>query len=279
MRASQVFALYCLATSTISASSLPDANANALDLLEAHGASIPRSEILASEHALEKRKGGGGKGGGGSGGGKSGGGGTGGTGRSSPSSNVGGATRQGSGPARSYGGGYYGGGASTPYASGKSTPKGLAPGLLLGGAALFIFPGIWLYSVWPYSYVNPYRFRNESFQNATQQGLNQTLPVVCLCQEYSVCGCDENNDQNYLNDLVGNGSYAALNKTLVTVSEVNGTRSLVLNGTLPNGTTAPGGEDDAEEGAAPGLVNALPFGKFTGYYAIGAITLYAVALL
>lgn len=93
-----------------------------------------------------------------------------------------------------------------------------------------------------------------------------------------MCGCDENDDQKYLNDLVGNGSYAALNKTLVTVSDVNGTRSLILNGTLPNGTTAPGGDEDAE-GAAPGLANALPFGKFTGYYAMGAITLYAVALL
>jgi len=153
--------------------------------------------------------------------------------------------------------------------------------LLLGGAAaLVIFPGLWLYSVYPYYYTNPYRFYNSTFQNATQQGLNDTLPVVCLCQEFSVCGCDENDDQKYLSDLVGNGSYAALNKTLVTVSQVNDTqtRALVLNGTLPNGTTAPGGTEDAE-GAAARLADALPFGRFTGYYAMGVIALYAVVLL
>jgi hypothetical protein len=99
-----------------------------------------------------------------------------------------------------------------------------------------------------------------------------------LCQEYSVCGCDENDDPAYLDDLVGNGSYAALNKTLVTVSEVNGTKNLVINGTLPNGTTAPGGTDD-EEGAAAGALATMPFGRFTGYYIVGSIALYAVVLL
>jgi len=276
MRLSQLWTFF-LATSTITAASLKEESAS-----HVLSAGTQRSEILSPDHVLERRKGGGGKGGGGGGGGGGKSGGGGGTGRTSPSSNSGGSTRQGSGPTRSYGGGgYYGGGASTPYKSGGKTPNGLFPGVLIGSAAaLVIFPGIWLYSAYPYYYSHPYHFYNSSFQNATQQGLNETLPVVCLCEENSVCGCDENNDQSYLNDLVGNGSYAALNKTLVTVSEVNDTltRALVLNGTLPNGTTAPGGTDD-DESAAARLASALPFGRFTGYYAMGAIALYAVVLL
>ena len=144
-------------------------------------------------------------------------------------------------------------------------------------------PGFWLYSAYPYHYNNPYRFHNQSAVNNTDndndrrwlwarqtQGRNETLPVVCLCQEYSVCGCDENDDQQYLDDLVGNGSYAALNKTLVTVSDVNGTKTLVLNGTLPNGTTAPGGED--------GAAASLRVGNYAGYYAIAMLVVAGVML-
>ena len=144
-------------------------------------------------------------------------------------------------------------------------------------------PGLWLYNAYPYHYNNPYRFYNQSAVNddndndrrsiwARQNtGRNESLPVICLCQEFGVCSCEENDDQQYLNDLIGNGSYAALNKSLVTVSDVNGTRTLVLNGTLPNGTTAPGGTDD-DEGAA---VN-LAMGKYTGYWAMGLVVLYGV---
>ena len=145
-------------------------------------------------------------------------------------------------------------------------------------------PGLWLYSVYPYHYNNPYRFYNQSAVNNTDnndndrrslwtrqtQGRNETLPVMCLCQEYSVCGCDENDDQQYLDDLVGNGSYAALNKTLITVSDVNGTKTLVLNGTLPNGTTAPGGED--------GAAASLRVGNYAGYYAIAMLVVAGVML-
>lgn len=45
--------------------------------------------------------------------------------------------------------------------------------------------------------------------------------------------------------MIGNGSYAALNKTLVNVADVNGTTTILINGTLPNGTTASGGSDSA----------------------------------
>lgn len=95
------------------------------------------------------------------------------------------------------------------------------------------------------------------------------MPVLCLCQEDYPCGCDENDDRKYLDELVGNGSYDALNKSLVNVADVNGTTTLVLNGTLPKGTTAPGGTDD-EDGA--GI--ALALGKYTGYYAMALSVMY-----
>lgn len=160
--------------------------------------------------------------------------------RTGSSSNAGGATSAGSGAPRSYGGGrYYGGGATAPYTSGGKTPKGLAPVALLGVGALAFFPGLWLYGAYSYPYSNPYRFYNQTAQQ------NQTRAVDCLCQQYSVCGCDDNDDTTYLDGLVGNGSSSALNQTLVRVANVNGTDTLFINGTLPNGTTASGGTDSA----------------------------------
>lgn len=206
------------------------------------------------------------------GGSKSGGGGSGG-GRTSTSSNEGGRTVSGSGVRPAYGGGrYYGGGATAPYAAGSRSPLGLAPFLILPVAALAIFPGLWLYGVYSYPYSHPYTFVNQTLTNATNpNGVNQTLPINCLCQQYSECGCDDNTDSTYLHDLVGNGSYAALNQSLVRVSDVNGTRSIVLNGTLPNGTTASGGTDSA----APrqGVL------EYAGYWVMGAIVLYTVSFM
>jgi len=272
-----------VAAQVISAASIPESNA--LNVLEDRRV-VPASELVSPDHTLERRKGGGGRGGGGgggSGGGRSGGGAPG---RTSTTSNAGGATSAGSGRPRSFAGGrYYGGGAATPYTAGSRTPKGLIAGaLILPAAMLFIMPGLWLHSTYPYYYNNPYRFYNQS-ANATNnnnndrralwtrqsQGANETLPVMCVCEEDFVCGCDENDDQQYINDLVGNGSYAALNKTLVTVSDVNGTKTLVLNGTLEKGTTAPGGSDDDDSAA----IN-LKVAKYAGYYAVGLMVFAGV---
>jgi hypothetical protein len=269
-------AYLALFTNTITAASIRDAD-NALSISEENAGSIPRSaDIVSPDHTLEKRKGGGGRGGGGGGGG--GGGSSSGGGRGS---SVGGSTRAGSGAPRAYGRtGYYGGGSAVPYAAGSRTPKGLFAGALIAPVLILaIMPGIWLYNVYPYHYNNPYRFYNRTATNNTRTtrdlftrqdagGENQTLPVLCLCEQFLVCGCDENTDQSYIDDLVGNGSYAALNKSVVTVSDVNGTRTLVLNGSLPNGTTAPGGVDDAAA--------ALAIGKYSGYWIMGLIVVYGV---
>ncbi|KAH9880562.1 hypothetical protein IAQ61_000855 [Plenodomus lingam] len=255
MKLFETLALFALATQITSSTSIPDP---------------APADLLSPSHALARRKGGGGRGGSSSGGSSTGGGSRGGSSsRTSSSSNAGGATRSGSGPARSFGSGrYYGGGAAVPYSAGARTPRGLVAGALIAPLVLVsLMPGLWLYNCYPYYYNNPYRFYNASandnddddnntnkrrliIRQTTQQptGQNQSLPVLCLCQESFVCSCDENEDQQYLADLIGNGSYAALNKSLATVSDINGTRTLVLNGTLPKGTTAPGGEDDVEGG-------------------------------
>lgn len=282
-----------VAAQAISAASIPESNA--LNVLEDRRV-VPASELVSPDHTLERRKGGGGRGGGSSGGSSSGGGRSGGSsgggtpGRTSSTSNAGGSTSAGSGRPRTFAGGrYYGGGAATPYTAGSRTPKGLIAGaLLLPATMLLIMPGLWLYSTYPYHYNNPYRFYNQSTTNDDNdnnnnndrrelwvrqtQGRNESLPVMCVCEEGFVCGCDENDDQQYLNDLVGNGSYAALNKTLVTVSDVNGTKTLVLNGTLEKGTTAPGGSDD--DSAA---IN-LKVGKYAGYYALGMMVFAGVLM-
>ncbi|KAI9771185.1 MAG: hypothetical protein M1840_002536 [Geoglossum simile] len=196
-------------------------------------------EALALGGELEKRRGGGGgsKGGGSSGskGGSKGGSGSKTGGKNSAASS------------KTFGGGrFFGGGAVTPFASGKRSPSGITP-FLLPIAALSIFPGLWLFSAFAYPFPQPIRFLNATAANATfPDGVNQTLPALCLCQDHSGCGCDGNPDQAYIKSILGSGNRATLNKTLVQVSNVNGTETLVLNGTLNknlvDGTSRTAGE-------------------------------------
>jgi hypothetical protein len=155
------------------------------------------------------------------------------------SSNVGGRTSAGSGTPRSFGGSY-GGGAGVPYTASKRSPSGISPFLLPLGALAF-FPGLWLFSAYAYPYAQSINYYN----NTNNQ--NQTLPVLCLCQQYSECGCDENHNQTYTQALVDNATrFDNSSQPYVSkIADVNGTRTLVINGTLANGTTAPGGTDSA----------------------------------
>ncbi|RFU73605.1 hypothetical protein TARUN_8608 [Trichoderma arundinaceum] len=246
------------------------------------------------QHDLFKRKGGGGGGGrGGGGGGTSGGGkggssggsgssgsggssgGKGGSGGSSgnraPSSNVGGTSAGGSGPKPAYGGGrYYGGGATTPYRAGSRSPiGGIVPFALLGGAALAFWPGVWLYGAYMYPYHQPYHFHNQS------SGRNETRDVLCGCGIYDVCGCDDNNNTAYYDSLIGNGSYSALNKSVVNVADVNGTRTILINGSLPNGTTADGPDASSTDSGAAGLKNMV---QVLGFWPAVAAVLVTVFL-
>jgi hypothetical protein len=93
--------------------------------------------------------------------------------------------------------------------------------------------------------------------------MNQTKGVLCLCQEYTACGCDQNDDSTYLNSIVGNGSESGLNNTLVRVANVNGTDTIVINGTLDNGTDT--------GSAASGMVGGR-MSWMAGWLAIAAVT-------
>lgn len=62
--------------------------------------------------------------------------------------------------------------------------------------------------------------------------------MTCLCEQYSACGCDDTNNSTFLDGIIGDGNLANLNKSLVNVGNVNGTKTIVLNGTLPNDTVA-----------------------------------------
>jgi hypothetical protein len=136
---------------------------------------------------------------------------------------------------------------------------------LLGIGALAFFPGIWLYGAYMYPYSHPYGFYNSSSRR------NETKKVNCLCQQYSVCGCDDNDDKSYLSSVVGNGTN--LNSTLIRAATVNGTDQLFLNGTLPNGTTASGGSDSAAMGMQGKAIETL------GWCLVGSFIAAATWLL
>ncbi|KAI0160593.1 hypothetical protein GGR57DRAFT_387949 [Xylariaceae sp. FL1272] len=244
-------------TQSINAVAVPDAHV-ALDARE------PEPKYDPTIEELWKRKGGGGGGGrgggssssgGGKGGSSSSGSGSGkGGGLGSSSSNTGGRTTTGSGVRPGYGGGsYYGGGGTQPYRSGSPSFGGIVP-FVLAGAALsaLTFGGLALIAG---SYAYPYH-NQYTFHNATTDK-NETKPVVCVCEPYNECGCDEPANQTaFFNDIIRDGSYSNLNHSLVTVAknETTGNDTIYINGGLPNGTTAAGGTEDPN---AAGSINAL----------------------
>lgn len=184
-----------------------------------------------------------------------------------PGSNNGGTSRGGTGPSRGFGGGrFYGGGGATPFRAGRASPAGIAPFLLVGGALAF-WPGVWLAGahMYPYSYTH-------RFHNATTDR-DETAKVLCACAEHAVCGCDENNNTAFYNELIGNGSYAALNKSLVNVGEFRGSKTLLINGTLPNGTTADGADQESAAGLGMG-----DLGRVAGFWPLIATVVATIFL-
>lgn len=145
-------------------------------------------------------------------------------------------------------------------------------GLGIGAAAL-IFPGLWLYSVYNYPYTNQYRFHNGTRNRTTTKRQEQDvmLPVTCLCQQYNACGCDDNGNTTYLDSIVGDGTN--LNSSLVHIGPVNGTQTVVLNGTLPNGT-----DTSASSSSSGGAISQRVL-ELSGIWAIGGIVAATVMLL
>ena len=189
-----------------------------------HALAIPTSFESASH--LFKRKGGGG------GGGRGGGGSSSGSSSSSSSSSSGGSRGGVAGvgpqPTRYGGGAYYGGGSARPYGAGQRSPGGLAPVFLGVGAIAFLgagAAGYYAYGAYGYRYDDDVTYYNETADE------DQTRPVECFCARYSQCACEQQDDEDYVNSVANNA-------TIAQVADVNGTSTLVINGTLPNGTVA-----------------------------------------
>ncbi|KAL8676192.1 MAG: hypothetical protein Q9186_007264 [Xanthomendoza sp. 1 TL-2023] len=236
----------------------------------------PSSGWEISLNYLEKRRGGGGSSGGG-GGGSSGGGGGGRSGRSSAKP--------------SYGGGkYFGGGATRPYSSGTKSPRaGIVPLAIGIGAAAFIFPGIWIWGAYNYPYNHGYSYRNRTRRaNNTddriqrRQDQNVTLPITCLCEKYSACGCDDNEDTEYLDSIIGDGTN--LNESLVHIGpDENGQQTIALNGTLPNATDSQSdtssGSSSTSSSPSSSAATTQRILESSGIWVIGAIVGATVWLL
>ncbi|KAF4980679.1 hypothetical protein FZEAL_3347 [Fusarium zealandicum] len=191
---------------------------------------------------------------------------------SSSGSNQGGGSRGGSGPRPNFAGGrYYPGGAAAPYRSGGRSPLGIAPFFFIGAAIAF-WPGVWLYGAHTYPYENQYHYYNETSEK------DESRDVICGCAQYSVCGCDDNNSTEYYDELIGNGSYEALNKSIVNVAKVNGTMTILINGTLPNGTTVPEDEEDtsADEDDSNAAASMRSLVEALGYWPAVAAIMAAV---
>ena len=127
---------------------------------------------------------------------------------------------------------------------------------------LSFFPRPWLYDVYyAYPYPHPYEL--------TEDGQDETFPVTCLCQEYSVCGCDDCSNNTlctYLNLVLSNNSSVD-----VRIADVDGTRTVYINGTLENGTTA----------ADPSAQESLSVTKFHlgGYWIVCVLVVSVIILI
>ena len=131
-----------------------------------------------------------------------------------------------------------------------------------------------------YPYNHDYSFHNRT--NSSQpKGQNETLPVTCLCQMYSACGCDNNTNTSYLDSLVGNGSAADENNTLIHIGNVNNTKTLIINGTLPNGTngTDTNGTDDSSTSSTTSGAVRQELLEYSGFWLVSAIVGATVWLL
>lgn len=127
-----------------------------------------------------------------------------------------------------------------------------------------------------YHYPNSYRYYNESSEE------EEDRPILCACSKEASCGCDQDDKVNntaLYDELIGNGSYEHLNKSIVDVAEVNGTTTILLNGTLPKDTALPSegsssgsGSGDSDSAAARAMIEAM------GYWPAAAAVLAAVLI-
>ncbi|MCJ1447366.1 MAG: hypothetical protein MMC23_007877 [Stictis urceolatum] len=198
---------------------------------------------------LEKRRGGGGgggKGGGGSSGGKGGGSSSG----SSGGSSGGRVSSSSTNAPKGFGGGsVYAGGSRSAYRAGGRSPGNINPIFFAGGAGLGLAAGAYAYGYYGYPYHTHYPYHNGTTNR------NDSLPVDCFCQQYNPCGCDDQSNTTTINQMLKNN-------TVAKIQNVNGTKTVVINGTLPNGT-------EGDTSAASGF--RLSLTQQSGYLGMAAV--------
>ena len=241
----------------------------------------PDADVGTVSEDLWKRRGGGGGGGRGGGGGSRGGGSRGGggsggrsNGRGSNSygnSNRGGYSRDGTGPQPNFvGGTYYAGGSKVPYPAGGSPPGRTLTSYPVNSRGLAFYPGYWPYGGYYYPYAYAHSYRNNTSKK------DEKREIICVCAMYSVCACDDIDEKDFYDELIKDGDWKKLNKSMVDVSKVNGTTKIVINGTLPNGTTVPTDDEDLYEMYLNGAVS---IAKAMGFWPVVAAVLATVLLV
>lgn len=142
-----------------------------------------------------------------------------------------------------------------PYVAGQNV-NGMRP-YVAPAAALAFFPGLLLLGAYLYHYPN-YNYTDRETHK------NRTIPVICFCQEYNDCSCDNNStayQKGFDHGQPTNGSD-------VQVATVNGTRSIFVNGTVPNVTSAASDASPLNPGQSMVLNS--------GYWAMVAVVIGAV---
>ncbi len=71
---------------------------------------------------------------------------------------------------------------------------------------------------------------------------------------------------------MGNGSTADENSTLIHIGNVNGTKTLIINGTLPNGTNGTDSNSTTSDAARQNML------EYSGFWLVGAIVAATVWL-
>jgi hypothetical protein len=143
-----------------------------------------------------------------------------------------------------------------PYRAGLVSPLGVNP--------FFIAPfALWMPFYWgPYG-AYYYHLNHTAPALANNTAHNSTDPILCVCQNYEECGCDDT-DGNYT--IPAGTQYAV----------INGTEYAVVNGTLENGTTAP---DDATSSAVGMGLYLANSGFWTTWGVFGLMTYFAFQAL
>ncbi|KAG7408573.1 hypothetical protein Forpe1208_v012409 [Fusarium oxysporum f. sp. rapae] len=111
---------------------------------------------------------------------------------------------------------------------------------------------MWPYGAYIYPFTNTCSYHNETVDQDEERS------VMCGCSRYGNCTCDDPGSAPYFKELIGSGSYEALNKSIVDVAEFNGTKTILINGTLPNGT-ALAGDKNRNSASARSVVGTLGY--------------------